>query len=775
MVKRIGKNDPLPNQLHIGYHEALRLVGEDPLFSPINHVLNWAYAQSPDALGMIHLRDWHNKNDARQTAHLKCFGDHCLQNTEGAEFIFEIPTAYRDRRVEIINSPSLNDFIGTRLGEVLKPWRKQKIRVGIMGVWTEAKVSNLCYEISTRYPDFELAVCSALTAGSSRAQHFAALRNLERLYSVKVIDSVTEFVHYLGGEDFNFILKAKPNLVIEAPQVQLPAEAQSLIEYLFRDCSKAVFQPLDGGFSGNFVLGTRSWDADNREQAPHVLKVGSRSLMAQERAAFEGVELVLGNNAPRIVDFADYKEYGAIKYRYASMGGNKTKPFQKIYMGGTPLGEISRILDNVFVSQLGRLYAASRMESCNLLEHYGFSQKLRGNVDALVAAVHGANGDTASLEFFGRTIPNPAQFYDETLEGLKRNTQETRYFSEVHGDLNGANILIDDNRNTWIIDFFHTHYGHVIKDLIKLENDLQYIFTPIENEGQLKLAMEFTDSLLAVKDLATLPAFSSEIMKHPHLGRAAKTVRMLRRQYPLLLAGDTDPTQAMIGQLRYAVHTLSFEESGIWQKRWALYASSMLASAIKENLTSSIDLRIDWVPLPEERSGRLGLTFLPGRRDRGRDLDKDIQTLKAQKVENVIALVTHDELQNYGVAQLMEAYAKNGINAQQVSVVDGAPSSLKETNRLVRDIDESLRRGENTVVHCVGGLGRSGTLAATYLISLGLTASVAIQKVRDARSPRAIETERQRVFINKYEASPRRPDCLGFSVSAHGQKKAGLN
>lgn len=749
-VLPIGKTDPLPNKLHIGYYEAMRLVGEDPRFSPLQHVINWAYGMSPEELGMIHIRDWHDKTDPHQAAHLKMFGDHSLQNTKGAEFIFKIPPEHRSRPVKIIDSLTLNDFVKTDLEQTLEPYRGHPLRVGVIGVWTEAKVMTLCYELGSRYPEFEIVVCSALTAGSSRAQHFAALNNLQRLYGVNVIDSVTDFVHFLGGEDFSFVNKQGIQLEINPPTLDLPEGPTDLIRYLFRDCSRIILKPLDGGFSGNYVLGTQSWDAKGRKQAPHVLKIGPQSLIARERTSFERVELIMGNNAPRIVDHADNKEFGAIKYRYASMGGEATKSLQKVFAEGAPISEIKQALDEIFINQLGRLYSASLMESCNLLSYYGFNVDQRERVATCVDAVVGSKMGGNTLDFFGRTIPNPANFYDSTLEDLKTKTQEYRYFADVHGDFNWANALRDANKNVWIIDFFHTHYGHILKDLIKFENDLLYILTPVENEQQLKLAMQFTDSLLMVKDLATPPTFSKEIMNDPHFGRTAETLLMLRQYYPRLLAGDIAPIQAMVGQMRYAVHTLSFEESSIWQKRWALYSAGMLSSAIKENRNYNRDLVIDWVPLPKERKGRLGLTILPGRKDWGRNLTNDIQVMKNQHVGKVISLVTDDELNTFGVGQLMEEYAKNGINAEHLHLPDGCPPLPQDAKRLVSGIDESLRQGINVVVHCVGGLGRSGTLVSYVLVSQGLLVETAIAEVRAARSPRAIETELQRKSIERF-------------------------
>jgi ADP-ribosyl-[dinitrogen reductase] hydrolase len=54
-----------------------------------------------------------------------------------------------------------------------------------------------------------------------------------------------------------------------------------------------------------------------------------------------------------------------------------------------------------------------------------------------------------------------------------------------------------------------------------------------------------------------------------------------------------------------------------------------------------------------------------------------------------------------------------------------------------------LRGGGRVLVHCRGGIGRAGMIAARLLIELGERPEAAIAAVRAARSPSAIETPAQ--------------------------------
>src|SRR5258706_2835168 len=166
-VKPVGRYDAVPNRLHVGFAEALRLMGEIPAEGPVARLMRWAASTSDDVLRVIHIRDWHDGADPAQHSHLDRFGSHCIAGSPGAAFVFGDELSAH-KQAPLINSLTLNDFDGTQLEQTLAPFAGAPARAGVVGVWTEAKVSFLCYELTTRYPQMEVAVGSALCASSSR-------------------------------------------------------------------------------------------------------------------------------------------------------------------------------------------------------------------------------------------------------------------------------------------------------------------------------------------------------------------------------------------------------------------------------------------------------------------------------------------------------------------------------------------------------------------------------------------------------------------------------
>ncbi|GAB4317302.1 MAG: hypothetical protein Kow0069_19970 [Promethearchaeota archaeon] len=776
-VEPIGHYDPLPNRLHVGYSEAKRLMGEDPREGPVAAFMRWAYSRPVRQLAIVHVRDWHDPSDPFERAHFRQFGEHCVRGTPGAEFAFDVPDP---SRALVVDSLTLNDFFGTGLERHLRETFGDDpgdLRVGVVGVWTEAKVTFLCYDLLSRWPNLGVAVCGALTASSSRTHHFFALEQLERLLGVRVVDSVGEFAEFLasepgetGGDTGGTSTPAaswavpppshsdKPEVVLESDVVELSDVDFALVRHLFRDCKSVALRPLTGGYSGNLVLATRSVNALGHEEVPHVLKVGPQGPIGKERAAFERVESVLGNNAPQVAAFADFGGRGAIKYRYAAMGGGSSRTFQRLYCEGAFLHEVKRVLDAVFLEQLGRFYRAATLERCNLLETYGvvpdYAESIRKSVEALL-------GTEVSLEPrlrlpTGQAFPNPHRFYAERLPALFDRAAGEHFFSFVHGDLNGANVVVDSHGNVWLIDFFHTGPSHILRDLVKLENDLLYIFTSVNGEGELAEALALTDFLLGVEDLAApLPPLEETPVSalRSQFRRAYLTIRHLRSYYPALVKWDRSPFQLLVGQVRYAGHTLAFDEPNRWQKLWALHAFGSACERLATLLEERGPIRVDWLPSEVAAPGNVGITILPGRKDRNRSLPGDVRALKEQGVTHVLVLLSREEIHRYGVEGLFDAYAAAGLAVHHLPVLDQSRPSVEETDAAVDWMEEATSRGGNVLVHCVGGLGRSGVVAACFLVRRGFSPDEALRVVREARSKRAVENEEQERFVRRYSAN----------------------
>jgi protein-tyrosine phosphatase/nicotinamidase-related amidase len=717
-------------------------------------------AQPRDAVEIIHIRDWHDPTDPRQHDHLAMFGPHCVRGSRGAQLVLDLDDAIGSRSNErVVDAVGLNDFEGTTLAEHFLELRKraggEPIRVAVVGVWTDAKVSFLLYDLKTRQGIDSLATCSALTAGASRAQHFNALEQLERILGVTCFESVGDLVSWLApgaaAELPALPVKFGPKIEVVNEAPRLTDTDRDIVGYLYRDSSRITLDPLSGGFSGALVFRASSIDALGHQQAQSVVKLGPHRAIAHERVAFERVEEILGNSAPSVRGFVDFGDRAGIKYSYAAMGQGGVRTLKALFASGAPQATIDTILRSVFEEILGPLYAAARYEKLPILEHYEFAPKWADTVRASIEKIVGRRAGDDVLTFTDAyRATNVCRFYERFLADQAGPATDFHYASIVHGDLNGANILIDGRENVWIIDFFHTGSGHVLKDLAKLENDVQYIFTPLASRDDLREALAITRALRAVEDLREpLPEVLDGLHSAP-LVRAWSSIRTLRAIGGRLCREDRNPQQLDVALLRFAVHTLTFDESSALQKEWALAAACGFADDIVAAAEADRVLRVDWVGAPADGDGRVGVTICPGRRDRGRVLDADLRVLSQQGVSRILSLLTEDEISWAGVGQAPGLANALGMEYRNHPLPDQGAPEMADAVSLVGWCLEAVRGGQNVVIHCMGGLGRAGTIAACLLVAQGASSGDAIASVRRARGPRAVETLVQEQFVERF-------------------------
>jgi protein-tyrosine phosphatase len=94
-------------------------------------------------------------------------------------------------------------------------------------------------------------------------------------------------------------------------------------------------------------------------------------------------------------------------------------------------------------------------------------------------------------------------------------------------------------------------------------------------------------------------------------------------------------------------------------------------------------------------------------------------------------------------------YESAGFTFLCLPVPDGGAPTIAQATQVVRFVTGQRNAQRPVAVHCEAGLGRTGTLIATYLISCGDNAAEAIQRVRSAEKA-AIETARQIQFLEQY-------------------------
>jgi Swiss Army Knife protein, DSP-PTPase phosphatase domain len=156
--------------------------------------------------------------------------------------------------------------------------------------------------------------------------------------------------------------------------------------------------------------------------------------------------------------------------------------------------------------------------------------------------------------------------------------------------------------------------------------------------------------------------------------------------------------------------------------------------------------------------GRIGITFCPGKHDTAamtgawaRDLSADVDVIASWGARLVLTLVEQHELEALQVPHLGSVVRDRGLEWRHLPIPDYSvptPRFEEEWETHGREIRALLREGGDVVVHCKGGLGRAGMMAARLLVELGMAPEQAIKEVRRARKG-AIETSAQEALVKR--------------------------
>lgn len=121
---------------------------------------------------------------------------------------------------------------------------------------------------------------------------------------------------------------------------------------------------------------------------------------------------------------------------------------------------------------------------------------------------------------------------------------------------------------------------------------------------------------------------------------------------------------------------------------------------------------------------------------------EELHWLRGEGIDIVLTLTEHP-LPREWVNQ-------SGLMAVHEPIGDFAAPDPDQLERCVEAIRKALDSNLRVAVHCRAGIGRTGTILAAYLVSTGIPAREAIQRLRSTRRG-SVETPDQARCVEEYE------------------------
>ena len=135
-------------------------------------------------------------------------------------------------------------------------------------------------------------------------------------------------------------------------------------------------------------------------------------------------------------------------------------------------------------------------------------------------------------------------------------------------------------------------------------------------------------------------------------------------------------------------------------------------------------------------------------RPRGNDwLQDEMNGLREAGTDVLVSMLTSDEADELDLGGESEAATTAGLVFVSCPTPDRGVPDAQRFRELLGELEGALNQGQNVVVHCRMGIGRSSLVAAGLLMVEGMTGTEAWDAVAAARGMRVPDTEEQRGWL----------------------------
>lgn len=260
------------------------------------------------------------------------------------------------------------------------------------------------------------------------------------------------------------------------PREQLVWQIHDLIGRLFASANSLRLQGLQHGLSGSVVIRANPTFAAGVGQW-FVLKIGTRKKTQIEEENYNKyVKLYLSVNYATQLSSCYSRNLGALLYTLNTPEVERALDLAAFYYQKSS-AQIVNALRHLFFETCSLWYhnrQPPRYENVRDLYLRAFNLKVERIIEEARALVPDLiDQPYVRLEPCLETLPNPLHRLQNGESWWMPVAQ-----SITHGDLNAGNVLINEQGQCWLIDFYRTYPSHILRDVVVLETDLKFRVMP---------------------------------------------------------------------------------------------------------------------------------------------------------------------------------------------------------------------------------------------------------------------------------------------------------